>query len=64
LVVVHISSQQQIEELFTHNGVCAFQISSDGNNEGEKKQFTCGGKVVLKENCRRYKECIVYYVLK
>jgi hypothetical protein len=35
-VVVHISSHQRIVELFTHNGVCVFEFSSD---EGEKNEF-------------------------
>ena len=57
---MHISSQKRIVELFTHNGVCAFEYTSDGNNVGERKRYTCGGKVVLKENCGRCKECIGY----
>jgi RNase P/RNase MRP subunit p29 len=56
-VVVHISSHQWIVELFTHNGVCVFEFSSD---EGEKKRISCGGKVVLKQNHERYKESIGY----
>jgi hypothetical protein len=48
--IVQISSQQQIVELFTCNGICAFEFSSDGNNVEERNRFTCGGKVILKEN--------------
>ena len=59
-IVVHISSQKRIVELFTHNGVCAFEYTSDGNNVGERKRYTCGGKVVVKENRGKCLECIGY----
>jgi hypothetical protein len=59
-VVVHISSQKQIVDLFTHNGVCAFEYTCDGSDVGDRKRYTCGGKLVLKENRGKCRECIGY----
>ena len=57
---MHISSQQRIVELCTYNGVCPFEYISDGKISGERERYTCGGKVILKENRGRCRQCIGY----
>ena len=59
-VVVHIASHDRMIELFTMNGVCAFEYKKDGDNDGETHRYTCGGKVIVKEKRGRMRECVGY----
>ena len=61
-VVVYIASYDRLIQLFTVNGVCAFEYIKDGENDGEKHRYTCGGKVVVREKIGRMRECVGYVI--
>ena len=62
--VLHIASYDRMIDLFIVNGICGFEYVKDGEREGEKHRYTCGGKVIVRERIGRRREYIGYVISK